>query len=205
MKPAVLILFLLLLVSCERRQETPGSFWLRDAREAFARSARSGKPLFLYFSARWCSWCRVYEEVLGSEELRSALSLHFTPLLLDADRDRDLFVRFGGRGTPFTVVLDPRGKVLFRFHGAVGEEDLLGILNLILEGGVTVSPSGETVVLERIDRETYREFLERFLLDLEVRYDPLLGGFSSPSLGGSSFKWTTPLTYTFLLEKGKLV
>ncbi len=205
MKPGVLILFLFLLVSCERRQETPGSFWLKDAREAFARSARSGKPLFLYFSARWCSWCRVYEEVLGSEEVRSALSLHFTPLLLDADRNRDLFVRFGGRGTPFTVVLDPRGKVLFRFHGAVGEEDLLGILNLILEGGVTVSPEGETVVLEGIDRETYRELLERFLLDLEVRYDPLLGGFSSPSLGGSSFKWTTPLTYTFLLEKGKLV
>jgi len=205
MKLSVLLIFLVLLVSCERGEKVPDAFWVADAEEAFAESARTGRPIFLYFSARWCSWCRIYEDVLSSEEVRAVLNLYFVPLVLDSDRNRDIFLRSGGRGTPFTVILDPRGKVLFRFHGAVGEEDLLEILNLILEGGVADLPRGEAMLLEKVDRETYGELFEAFLLDLEVRYDPLLGGFSSPSLRGSSFKWTTPLTYAFLLEKGKMV
>ena len=201
----VLLVFLLIL-SCEVRRDYPETSkinWERTWERALERASVEGKPVFIYFYAVWCSWCREYEKVLERRKVREFLEKSFVPLLLDADRDRDLFLRFGGRGTPFTVILSERGDPVVSFHGAVGEEDLTEILKLVLRGRRTTPVRGE-VPIRSVDEEVYRNLLEDFLHDLEVRFDPVLGGFSSPSEGGSLFKWPTPLTYTFLLRKGFL-
>ncbi|EDP76049.1 hypothetical protein [Hydrogenivirga sp. 128-5-R1-1] len=55
-----------------------------------------------------------------------------------------------------------------------------------------------------MDEKTYNLLLNLYLRDLESRYDPSFGGFSSPSEGGSLFKWSTPLTYAYLLDIGTM-
>jgi uncharacterized protein YyaL (SSP411 family) len=201
-------LLLFLILSCEVRRDYPevsGIDWERSWEVALERAGREGKPVFLYFYALWCSWCREYEKVLEGERVRRALRRSFVPLILDSDRDRRLFLEFGGRGTPFTVILDPEGRPLVSFHGAVREEDLLDLMNLALKMRPRVQEKDEGIPLTGIGKKTYLRLLKAFLEDLEVRFDPVLGGFSSPSEGGVMFKWPTPLTYSFLLEKGYLL
>ena len=200
--------FLLLILACERTYDY-GSLsridWRRDFKEALSEAQRKGKPVFIYFSAVWCSWCREYEKELEKEEVVRFLEENFIPLLLDSDRDRSLFLEFGGRGTPFTVVLDPRRIPILKFHGAVRSKDLIEVLTATLEGKVSLPEEGKTYRITQLEEETYRFLFKFFLEDLRERYDPIYGGFSSPSARGSLFKWSTPLTYDYLLEKGIMV
>ncbi len=208
--PPIVILMLLFtflvifLLSCTERSYIEKSKipWLEDYDRAVEMSKRSGKPLFIYFSAIWCSWCREYEKELEEERIVRLLRKRFVPLILDSDRDRRLFLKFGGRGTPFTVVLSPEGRVLLKFHGAVKARDLEDMLTL---ASLSAHSQEEAVLpyrIENVSREVYRFLLEHFLGDLRDRFDPTQGGFSSPSASGRVFKWSTPLTYSYLLEKG---
>ena len=202
------ILFFLLLLSCEARREYPEVSkipWERSWEEALERAGSEKKPVFVYFYAVWCSWCREYEEVLERKRVRSLISERFVPLLLDIDRDRRLFVKFGGRGTPFTVLLSPEGKMLVRFHGVAKEKDLLGLLSLVLEGSVGVLEKKKLLSVGEVSGKRCAEIKSKFIEDLKVRFDPVFGGFSSPSEGGAVFKWPTPFTYAYLLERGYLV
>ena len=198
----------LIQIACERSynyEAVSKINWLKDFEKAISEAKNTGKPVFIYFSAVWCSWCREYEKELETEEVVQFLRENFIPLLLDSDRDRSLFLEFGGRGTPFTVILNPRGKLLLRFHGAVQSKDLIDVLSAVLEGKVRFTESKKTYRISRIDKETYNFLLNLFLEDLKERYDPIYGGFSSPSATGSLFKWSTPLTYDYLLEKRIMV
>ena len=203
-----LLALLLLILACERPYDY-GSVskidWRREYEKALLDARERGRPVFIYFSAIWCSWCREYEKELEREEVARFLEENFVPLLLDSDRDRSLFLEFGGRGTPFTVVLDPRGRPLLKFHGAVRSRDLVEVLSAVLEGNVSLPEEKRVYRVSRIDKETYRFLLSFFLEDLRERYDPIYGGFSSPSAKGSLFKWSTPLTYDYLLEKNIMV
>jgi uncharacterized protein YyaL (SSP411 family) len=193
-----------LLFACERRDvyTLSGIDWERDYSKALERSKLTGKPIFIYFSAVWCSWCREYEKELQNTEVRELIEDSFVPLLLDSERERELFLRFEGRGTPFTVISDFRGRVLLKFHGAVRSEDLRDMLIAVLGGMSFVEREKKLLRIERIDADTYRSLLTHFLEDLSSRFDPVNGGFNAPSSEGGVFKWSTPLTYVFLLERG---
>ncbi len=202
MKPLLLFFFAILL-SCSQREFPEGSIpWERNYEEALNKAREKGKPVFIYFSARWCSWCKEYEKVLNQERVAEYISRNFIPLLLFVEEERKLFRELGGRGTPFTVVLNPRGQVVLRFHGVLPEEELLGLLSA---PGLTPILSGEEQYKIEDFSEAYEFLLNYFLEDLKQRYDPLLGGFSSPGKAGYPFKWPTPLTYRYLLSKNLLV
>lgn len=64
-------------------------------------------PIFLYFQADWCSYCRELEKGLintsqGAKVLRNVVKVKITPE--DSKRDDDFFRRLGGNGYP-TVLL----------------------------------------------------------------------------------------------------
>ena len=203
-----MVLLVLFLLSCEARREYPEVSkinWERDWERAVQRAGEEGKPIFIYFYAVWCSWCREYEEVLERPRVRTRINGEFIPLLLDIDRDRRAFLRFGGRGTPFTVILSPRGDLLVRFHGVAGERDLLEVMGVVLQGELRAVREKGLVPLGEISLERCRGLKASFLEDLRVRFDPAFGGFSSPSEEGAIFKWPTPLTYTYLIERGYLL
>ncbi len=200
---ALLFLFFFILLSCTQRAVWEDSIpWERDYKVALNKAREEGKPVFIYFSARWCSWCREYEKILSQEKISEYISRNFVPLLLFVEEERKLFREFGGRGTPFTVVLNPRKQLVLRFHGILREEELLSLLSA---PGITPTLlEGERYKIENF-KKAYQFLLNYFLEDLQERYDHLLGGFTAPGRAGYPFKWPTPLTYRFLLSRNLLV
>jgi len=197
----LLFLVFLITLGCSRDhkpKELGHIEWRTDYQNALKEAQKEGRPIFVYFSAVWCSWCREYEKELS--KIAPNISRNLVPLLLDSDRDRNLFLNFGGRGTPFTVILSPMGRVLVRFHGSVRSEDLKDIIFLALEGEAQPTDKEEKFTLRDVSADTYSFLRKHYIRDLESRYDPTFGGFSSPSEAGSVFKWSTPLTYMYLLE-----
>jgi thiol:disulfide interchange protein len=68
-------------------------------------------PIFLYFQADWCSYCRKLDKGLlntpqGAKALRNVVKVKISPE--ESKRDDDFFRRLGGSGYP-TVLLQKEG------------------------------------------------------------------------------------------------
>lgn len=164
--------------------------WVQDLTQALDRGRREGKPIFVYFHAQWCTWCRTYQaETLEQAAVVGLLNRRFVPTLVHADRRRDLFQRYGGRGLPYTVVLEPGGSLRFRFTGQLDPEALLDVL---------LRPPRPTDAAQGLASGPF----DRALFDtwLEELYDPASRRFLNAShLGGTGKRWQ-PLSLIYLLD-----
>ena len=108
--------------------------WEAYGEAAFRRAEAEQKPLFIFFYADWCPWCRKYEiEALETEAVRQRLEQDFVPVAVDVDQQRRLFRRYQGRVVPMTLILAPDGRKLLRFQGFVDASALLRALDWALE------------------------------------------------------------------------
>lgn len=170
--------------------------WRPWGEDAQAHAAREDKGLFVYFHGQWCTWCRQYQsDSLEHPETVAVIERGFVPVLVNLDQRRDLFTRLGGRGLPFTVIMDAQGEVLGRFTGHVGAEDLQGLLR---EAAVRIAtaqavPVGLDALLDGDP--------EYFLAFLDETYDPTQHRLSRASVVGTLSKRPQPMTYRLLLHE----
>ena len=163
--------------------------------DLFFRARVEDRTLFLYFHGQWCSWCRDFQDdSLEREQVVKILRSDYLPVLIDLDRRRDLFTRYGGRGLPFVVLLNARNEVEGRFTGHVASGDLARILTerrrSISETGREPSPSDRPV-----------DNVEAFLSMLDALYDPSTRRFSGSAMFGTLSKRPQPWTLGFLLTQ----
>jgi len=160
------------------------------------QQARSGnRSLFLYFHGQWCSWCRDFqEESLEQDGVVASLHAGYIPVLIDLDRRRDLFTRYGGRGLPFVVILDARDEIRGRFTGHVGAGDLVRILT---EGRRQISITGR----ELTPTDAPIDSVEAFLKMLDEVYDPNTRRLGGSAMFGTLSKRPQPWTLSFLLHQ----
>lgn len=96
--------------------------WYRgDVEQAFEIAKKENKPLFLYWGAVWCPYCsRIKSSVFQSREF-IALSELFVPFYLDGDTEQAQTVgeRFGVKGYPTMIVLNPAGEEITRIPGGI--------------------------------------------------------------------------------------
>ena len=81
-------------------------------------AADAERPLFVLFTAEWCMWCAVLEEVaLADTEVADSVR-QFTPVAVNAELFLgDTMKRYGLRGYPSAVILDAAGHVVARVEG----------------------------------------------------------------------------------------
>jgi uncharacterized protein len=170
--------------------------WQEWGPEVRALAADRGQGLFLYFHGQWCTWCRQYQdETLEQPRTVAAIEEGFVPVLVNMDQRRDLFTRLGGRGVPFTVLLDSQGELLARFTGHVAADDLQGLLTEA-SAQLTTAASVPEGLEALLDAEP-----ERFLAFLEETYDPDVHRLSRASVVGTLSKRPQPMTYRALLHE----
>lgn len=161
----------------------------------FTRARTENRVLFLYFHGQWCTWCRDFQnESLEHDDVVAAIDYGYIPVLIDIDRRRDLFTRYGGRGLPFVVIVDSRDEVRGRFTGHVGPADLARVLTerrrQISVTGRELSPADEPI-----------DTVARFLEMLDEVYDPRTRRLSGSAMFGTLSKRPQPWTLVFLLHQ----
>ncbi|MFP5409818.1 MAG: thioredoxin family protein [Gammaproteobacteria bacterium] len=184
------------------RAEWERAGWLTAFEAGLTDARRSGRPVFVYFDAAWCSWCQQYKrDTLDRPAVRAALARGFVRVAVDADARPDLMRRYGGKGLPFTLVLAPDGAVRTHFVGVMPAPDLVALLGALPPA---VQPAtGE--VLHRVtalDRRGYEAFRAAWLQHLDRLYDPARHALAAPFETGTTHKRTPVLAWLYLMDHG---
>ncbi len=178
----------------------PGPAWTAGWEAGLARARAEGRPAFVYFQAVWCSWCHRYErETLADARVRAFLEARTVPVLVDYDARPDLFRRLGGRGLPYTVLVDGEGRPLGAFTGVLSPEDLLSWVESRLAARAAGVPAREAAPARA--HAGFGPFRRAFLDHVETLYDPETGTLAGRFESGAGLKRPSPLTWLALADE----
>ncbi len=98
--------------------------WGSDHKAALAEAAEQVRPVLVVFGAGWCPHCRRYEETTLKDPSVTALADRFVQVALDYDQSAYLVAKYGLRGVPATLMLDPEGRRVATLGGFASPEKL---------------------------------------------------------------------------------
>jgi thioredoxin-related protein len=121
---------LTLLVALSRMNDAPEIIpWRTDFAAAQREAAATGKPLFAYFTARWCEPCqRLKHTTWADKEVERALQAYI-PVEIDIDTHQELAARYVPETIPVFVVLDLKGVAIKSEDGALPPDEFITWLN----------------------------------------------------------------------------
>ncbi len=104
---------------------------------AFAQAKADGKPLLLYWGAKWCPPCNQLKAQLFNRQDFIERTRAFVAVEIDGDSPgaQKLGARFKVRGYPTLVLFDPAGAEITRLPGEVDAAQVMALMQLGLSGG----------------------------------------------------------------------
>ena len=91
--------------------------WLDDLGKAKKIAQKSGKPILLDFTAKWCAPCKAMDREFWSKPEVVELSKDFVCVKIDYDKNFDLRRKYSVRGIPFVIFTDSWGTGLKNNRG----------------------------------------------------------------------------------------
>jgi protein disulfide-isomerase len=105
--------------------------WADDYAAAQQQAAETGKPMILFFTAKWCVPCRIMKRtVWADDEVEATVNAGFIPVMMYVDdpASATAIERYPIGGTPTTIITDAEGNVLEQATGGIGKSDFLQLL-----------------------------------------------------------------------------
>jgi len=133
-----LILAILLLMipvsamAADQEKDDPRSITWVGYNEAMTQGRDFDKPVFLHFTAPWCSWCKkMKKETYPDPKVIRFMTDNFVAVMIDTEKLPSLARKYGVDSLPTLWFLDSQGKGLTSIEGYVGPEKLLRVLEYI--------------------------------------------------------------------------
>ncbi|MBZ0257487.1 thioredoxin family protein [bacterium] len=106
--------------------------WADSYASAQQQAADSGKPMILFFTAKWCVPCRIMKrQVWADEQVVALVNAQFIPVAIDVDNldNASVLARYKVEFTPVTIVTDPQENVLDWRSGGINKPEFLELLD----------------------------------------------------------------------------
>jgi len=91
--------------------------FIRGYSNGYERAQQENKPMLVFFTAEWCSFCHQMEAEAFTDSQVVRLATQFVCILVDADRESKVCEEFRVRGYPTIQFLSSRGVSLNRLTG----------------------------------------------------------------------------------------
>ncbi|MGQ9730894.1 MAG: protein-disulfide reductase DsbD family protein [Candidatus Zipacnadales bacterium] len=120
--------------------------WQTDIDVAFEIAAREAKPIFMDWTADWCSICQEVERnAFSRTDVRQALAT-YVPLRIDAtelnEQEQELAEKYGYLAPPMFAIVTPTGDLIAKQEGYERVDELLAFLNAPASGANSAAPGG---------------------------------------------------------------
>lgn len=89
----------------------------------------SGKPLAVYFTAKWCGWCRKMSSFSFPDERVREAARGFAWVKVDVDQAPELAARYAVQGVPQVVLLTRDGALIEQQAGYLAPKQLATFLS----------------------------------------------------------------------------
>lgn len=116
--------------------------WTSDVEGALRTANQSGQLVLMKFTADWCGYCKKMErETFTRPAVASIVNQKFVPVLVDADRHKQLVRHLKIDSLPFTLVVSPQMVILSRVKGYQTESKLMPILQQVVAKHSQTTPT----------------------------------------------------------------
>ena len=105
--------------------------WLTDVDKAKELAQAEGRPMVYFFTATWCSPCRIMKrEVWADAEVEAMVNEGFVAVLVDVDDPQyaPVLERYNVRGPPWTIITDAQDQVLDYRYGAIPKAEFMAMM-----------------------------------------------------------------------------
>jgi thiol:disulfide interchange protein len=94
--------------------------------EALSASKTFKRPIFLYFGAEWCHWCKKMKtDTLSQAEVKDKLGKEYIVCFIDTDKDKATARKYKVSGIPAYMVVASDETVITRASGFKTKADFL--------------------------------------------------------------------------------
>jgi thiol:disulfide interchange protein len=94
----------------------------QNYQEAIEKSAELNKPVLVFFSADWCSWCHKMKSQIFPKESVKKLLKNYILVFVDVDDDPEIFNNHDYEYIPAYSIIDAKEKILKKGSGFKNEK-----------------------------------------------------------------------------------
>jgi thiol:disulfide interchange protein DsbD len=113
------------------QSQPAGIKWEKNYASALALARKTKKPVLVEFYADWCGPCKQMARTTLQDPAIVKLTRKFVSVRVDLDRQKDLARKYDVQSIPYTVILNPNGKVT---RAATGYQDVNGFRLFLMQG-----------------------------------------------------------------------
>ncbi len=111
----------------------------QPVQEAIADGATQEKVTAIYFTAKWCGWCRKMSGTTFEDPSVTELADRFTWAKVDIDEQPQVAARFGVTGVPLVVFLNRKGEPIHSRAGYISPPAMVKLINQFASQSATES------------------------------------------------------------------
>jgi uncharacterized protein len=177
------LLGLIHLAPVARAATTQPIAWQPWSDDVFAQAKREHKFVLMDLQAVWCHWCHVMDDTTYEDpNVIRLIHEKYIAVKVDQDSRPDISNRYEDYGWPATVVFNDSAGEIVKRRGYLEPRQMASMLQAIIDDP-TPGPSvqAEVPIQSSNTAALSPELAVKLARNISSRYDPLRGGWDSPT------------------------